>query len=163
MQPQQFEQYCFYRLYSIDLNTVRHSLRMLKRYRRQDVRTIILRDIMIGYARPFSSNKGRLIKGHCLKANCVPNHLRSLHEDIIEARNQMLAHTDYDFRNPQVARWPSAKGSIYPMSFRSDHIERFDKRVVQIEALVRAVESNVNAIIMKIEMKFFTQEPISQQ
>ena len=163
MKPQQFEQYCFYRLYSIDLNTVRHSLRLLKRYRRQDVRTLILRDIMVSYARPFSSNMGRLIKNHRLNANCVPSQLRSLHDDIIEARNQMLAHTDFDFRNPRVAKWSSTKGSIYPMSFRSDHMERFDNRVEQIEDLVKAVESNVNAKIMEFEMKFMAQESMAQQ
>jgi hypothetical protein len=158
MKPQQFEQYCFYRLYSIDLNTVRHSLRMHKRYRRPEVRTLILRDIMVGYSRPFSYNKGKLVKEHRLKVNYVPSQLRSLHNDIIDARNRIFAHTDYDYRDPHVSKWPSTKGSIYPMSFRSDHIERFDKRVTQIEALVKAVESNVNATIAKMETQFLLME-----
>ena len=49
------------------------------------------------------------------------------------------------------------------MSFRSDDMERFDKRVEQIEDLVKAVESNVNAKNMEFEMKFMAQESMAQQ
>ncbi|MEI8014654.1 MAG: hypothetical protein WCH20_07420 [Nitrospira sp.] len=162
MQAQQFEQYCFYRLYSIDFDTVRHSLRMLRRYRRQDVRHSILRDIMVGYARPFSGNKGRLIKEHRLKTKYVPSQLRSLHNEMIDARMRMLAHTDYDFRNPRVARWPSTRGSLYPMAFRRDDMEKFENRVMQIEALVKAVESNVKAKIREIENQVLEHEPTAK-
>ena len=119
MTPQQFEEYCFYRLYSIDLDTVRHSLRMLKRYRRQDVRHSILRDIVVGYARVFSRNKGKLFKKHHLSMkSVVPSDLRSLHSEMLDVRMRTLAHTDYEFRNPRLARWPTSKGPIFPLSFR---------------------------------------------
>ena len=159
MKPQQFEQYCFYRLYSIDLDAVRHSLRMLKRYRRPEVRALILRDVIVTYSRPFSDNRGKFIKVHRLKVNSVPSKLRSLHNDIIDARNRIFVHTDFEYRDPHISRWPSAKGSIYGMAFRSDHVERFGKRLIQIEDLVKAVESTVNETIVKMETQFLHSAP----
>ena len=159
MTPQQFEQYCFYRLYSIDLDTVRHSLRMLKRYRRQDVRHSILRDVVVGYARPFSGNKGKLFNKHQLSTKTVPSELRSLHSEMLDVRMRILAHTDYEFRNPRLARWPTSIGPIFPMSFRVYDIGKLDTRLPEIERLVKAVESSVNAKVRTIERNVLAHEP----
>jgi|GEM_PF-4098680 len=66
------EKYYFYRLYSIDLDSTKYSLRVLKRYRRKDVRHCLLRDVVVSYVRPFSGNKGQVIPKHKLTKKVVP-------------------------------------------------------------------------------------------
>ena len=102
---QQMEQYYFYRLYSIDLDNTKHILRILKRYRRKDVRYCLLRDIVVSYCRPFSGNKGKKISTHTLNKKVVPKELCILHDELVEIRNQLFAHTDYTYRQPKVANW----------------------------------------------------------
>ena len=159
MTPQQFEEYCFYRLYSIDLDTVRHSLRMLKRYRRQDVRHSILRDIVVGYARPFSGNKGKLFKKYHLSMKSVPSDLRSLHSEMPDVRMRTLAHTDYSFVTPGSQDGQRARGRFSHCRSACMTLENLDKRLTEIERLVKAVESSVNAKVRTIEREVFAYEP----
>jgi len=104
------EKYYFYRLYSIDLDSTKHSLCVLKRYRREDVRHCLLRDIVVSYARPFSGNKGQDIPKHKLTKKVVPRNLCQLHDDLIKLRNQLFAHTDYTYRRPGTQK-STEKGS----------------------------------------------------
>ena len=147
------EKYYFYRLYSIDLDSTKHSLCVLKRYRRKDVRHCLLRDIVVSYARPFSGNKGQDIPKHKLTKKVVPRNLRQLHDDLIKLRNQLFAHTDYTYRRPKVANWSTASQKWFPMSFRSYDYAKLDSRVSEIESLVKVVEENLQAEIDKIEEK----------
>jgi hypothetical protein len=148
---QQMEQYCFYRLYSIDFDTTKHTLRVLKRYRRKDVRYCLLRDIVVSYCRPFSGNKGEEILNHTLNKKVVPKELRPLRDELVKLRNQLFAHTDYTYRQPKVADWSTDSYKQFPMSFRGYDYNKLDKRVPEIDKLVVAVEKNFQAKIDKIE------------
>lgn len=147
------EKYYFYRLYSIDLDSTKYSLRVLKRYRRKDVRHCLLRDIVVSYACPFSDNKGQDIPKHKLTKKVVPRNLRQLHDDLIKLRNQLFAHTDYTYRRPKVANWSTASQKWFPMAFRGYDYAKLDSRVSEIESLVKVVEENLQAEIDKIEEK----------
>lgn len=92
MNSKLFEQYKFYRLYDHDFDAAIHTLKILKRYRRPDVRNALLRDIIITYARPFSISKGDKIPKHILPAKFVPSQLRKLHNELFDLRNQLFAH-----------------------------------------------------------------------
>ena len=151
---QQMEQYNFYRLYSIDLDNTKHILRILKRYRRKDVRYCLLRDIVVSYCRPFSGNKGKKISTHTLNKKVVPKELRILHDELVEIRNQLFAHTDYTYRQPKVANWSTDSQKWFPMSFRGYDYNKLDKRIPEIYELVVAVEKNLQAKIDKIEKDF---------
>jgi hypothetical protein len=148
---QEKEQYHFLRLYSIDLDTAKHILRVLKRYRRKDVRYCILRDLIVSYCRPFSSNKGREIRKHALTKKVVPRELRPLHDELIDLRNQLFAHTDYTYRMPKVLNWSTESYRWFPMQFRGYDYNRLDKRVSEITKLVQAVQGNLQARIDRIE------------
>lgn len=148
------EKYYFYRLYSIDFDAAKHALRILKRYRRKDIRYCILRDIVVSYVRPFSVNKGKLIPKHKLTKKVVPKRLRSLHDGLMDVRNQLFAHTDYRYRKPKVANWSTADRKWFPMSFRGYDYAKLDKRIPQIEKLVNEVENNLQEKIDKIEKNF---------
>lgn len=148
------EQYYFYRLYSIDLDTAKHILRVIKRYRRKDVRYCLLRDLVVSYSRPFSGNKGKEMRSHVLTKKVVPKELRPLHTELLELRNQLFAHTDYTYRRPKVANWSTDSHKWFPMSFRGYDYNKLDIRLSEIENLLMAVEKNLQAKIDKIEENF---------
>ena len=145
------EQYHFFRLCSIDLDTAKHILRVLKRYRRKNVRYCILRDLVVTYCRPFSGNRGIEIKKHTLPNKFVPQHLRSLHDELIDFRNRLFSHTDFTYRGPKVLNWSTESYKWFPMQFRGFDYDKLDKRVAKITKLVQAVESNLQTRISKIE------------
>ena len=98
MDAAQFEKYCFLRLYSIDLDTALHTIKVLRRYKRPDVRYPLLRDIAVTYAHPFSGNEGDHIHNDRLSSRKhVPKHLRKLHDELIRLRQEQFAHTDLKF------------------------------------------------------------------
>lgn len=154
MRNKDMEKYYFYRLYSIDLDSTMHALRVLKRYRRKDVRNCLLRDIVVSYSRPFSGNKGEDIPMHILTKRIVPKKLRSLHDELINLRNQLFAHTDYTYRRPKVANWSTPEHKWFPMSFRGYDYNKLESRVSEIEELVKSVETNLQSEIDKIHDKF---------
>lgn len=144
------EQYYFYRLYSIDLDDAKHILRILKRYRRKDVRYCLLRDLVVTYCRPFSGNKGDKIPKHILTKKVVPKDLHSLHDELVNLRNQIFAHTSYIYKRPKVANWSTDAYKWFPMSFRGFDYNKLDSQVSKIGQLVTAVEKNLQEKIDKI-------------
>ena len=148
---QEEEQYHFYRLYSIDFDTANHILRVLKRYRRKDVRYCILRDLIVTYCRPFSGSKGEKIATHTLTTKVVPKKLRPLHNELLDMRNRLFAHTDYTYRQPKAINWSTDTHKWFPMQFRGFDYNKLDTRVSEISELVQAVERNLQSRIDKIE------------
>jgi len=145
------ENYCFYRLYVIDLDSVKHTLRTLKRYKRNDVRYSLLRDIIVGYIRPFSGNRGRLIRKHSLSMKDVPPEVRVLHQKMLDSRMQLLAHTDYTVHNPGFYNFGSVVQPLYWLVFKAVAYDYFDRKVKDIEKMVNAVESALQEKIKKME------------
>ena len=154
MQQPQEEQYYFYRLYSIDLDTTLHTLQLLKRYRRKDVRYCILRDIVVSYARPFSGNRGDQSHNHSLKKKLVPTEFRALHEELLRLRCQQFAHTDKTYYKPKKVNWSKAGRKWYPISFKGYDYSTLDGQVRKIEQMVKAVERNLQKKIYAIEKSF---------
>jgi hypothetical protein len=151
MTESDMEKYYFYRLYSIDFDTTKHTLGVLRRYKRKDVRFCLLRDVVVCYSRPFSGNKGKTITKHYLPKSFVPKHLRSFHEELITIRNQLFAHNDYTYRRPKVANWSTPTQKAFPMSFRGYDYDKLDSRIVEIEELVKVVADSLQLEIDSIE------------
>ena len=106
------EQYKFYRLYRMDFEEAIRTLKMMKRYKKKDIRFALLRSFVISYACPFSGNKGKLTKNHILPKKFVPQVKRKLHQELVDLRMQLFAHTDLSFLDPKVANWSTIrKGS----------------------------------------------------
>lgn len=152
---QDAENYRFLRLYSIDLEMARQACDLLARQNSTELQYSVLRDLVVTYARPFSKNRGRVFRGHRLQAHVVPKALQSLHAELLALRNQAFAHTDHDFRNPRIARWPrTAGGATYSMSFRNPAYDKLVTRVHEIRDLILLVESKVNAMVRDFERTF---------
>ena len=146
------ENYRFLRLYSIDLEMARQACDLLARQGSPELQFSVLRDVVVTYARPFSNNRGRVFRSHRLEVTVVPTTMRPLHTELLALRNQAFAHTDHDFHNPRIARWPrSTGGATYPMSFRNPGYLSLVTRLDEIRDLIVLVENKVNAIVRDFE------------
>ncbi len=151
MNENTFEQYQFYRLCDIDLDTAIHTLKILKRYKKADVRNAILRDIIVTYARPFSKNKGHKIPNHKLPDKFVPLQKKDLHKELIYLRNKLFAHTDLPYKNPRVAKWDFGQYKRYPMSFRGFEYKKLHRRIDEITDLIFTVQKELQSKIREIQ------------
>jgi hypothetical protein len=143
MDSSAFEKYCFFRLYSIDLDTALHTIRVMRRYKRQDVLVPLLRDVAVTYARPFSVNRGKEISKHQISSKShVPKPNRPLHDELVRLRMEQFAHTDLQYYRPRVAKFSGRTKPWYPMSFKGYDYAGLLGRIAEIEELIVAVEHN---------------------
>jgi len=85
------ELYYFLRMYSIDLDTALHTVKMLRRYKRPDIQSVLLRDVAVCYIRPFSGNKGEHTSSHILRSSMhVPKSMRQLHRELYDLRMNLI-------------------------------------------------------------------------
>jgi len=138
--PEELETFCFLRLYSSDLNDCRHVIRMIRRYRKKDVRYALLRDLAVAYSRPFSGNSRRLKGKHSLSESYVPAEHKGMHRRLFDLRNFQFAHSDMKFHDPKIAKI----GYIIATSRKSVDFAYLDRSLKEIERLVVAVEENIN-------------------
>lgn len=152
MNADAFERYCFLRLYAVDLDTALHTIKVLRHYKRADVQYPLLRDIAVTYVRPFSGNKGEHFQKDQLSTRKhVPKPMRELHDELVRARMEQFAHTDLKFYRPKIAKFRGSRKPWFPMGFKGYDYGTLLKRLPQIEMLIRAVESSVQAEIANYE------------
>ncbi len=151
----EFEKYQFLRLHSVDMDTASHTLKMLCRYRRMDIKVVLLRDIAVTYSRPFTGNKGVHIKKHFLSPRYVPKHLKTIHQKLLDLRNEQFAHTDLSFHKPKVSKWRTDNGYFYPMSLKTFDYLGLLRQFSSIDDLIKAVDQSLKADIKKYESLFY--------
>lgn len=147
------EKMAWLRLYSIDFNTAGHTLCYMKRYRRKDVRFCLLRDFAVTYCRPFSGNQGtdKRAKKNRLELDIVPSRYHALHRELRTLRNERFAHTDMGHYNPRFSQRKHTNGISFPMSFKGFDYDTLDRRVSELQAMLKAVESELDKRICAIE------------
>jgi hypothetical protein len=149
-----FENYKFLRLHSVDMDTALGTLKMLKRYRRDDIKVALLRDVAVIYSRPFCCNRGMKGKSSLSEKEYVPAEFRKLHGTILNLRNKQFAHTDVIFHDPKFMKWKGDKGAAYLMSFKTFDYQGLLRNLKQIEALIKSVESKINSAAREYERGF---------
>lgn len=152
MKADSSELYYFLRMYSIDLDTALHTIKMLRRYKRPDVQSVMLRDVAISYIRPFSGNNGEHTKSHILQSSMhVPKSMRQLHQELHDLRMKQFAHTDLTYYRPQVRKIRFTPESGFAMAFKGYDYAALLRKLPQIEELIRAVEKSLHAEIAELE------------
>ena len=151
----EIDAYGFLRLYSIDLEMARQSCDLLTTIAELQAQHAILRDAVISYCRPFSGNRAKDGSTHHLSLRFVPRDLRELHDELFDLRMQAFAHTDVEFRRPQIGRWPRAAGGAnYVMGFRNPSYDDLLRRLPELRELVCQVENAVNTKVRECETRF---------
>lgn len=149
-----FENYKFLRLHSVDMDTALSTLKMLKRYRRDDIKVALLRDISVIYSRPFSGNRGKTGKHYLSEKKFVPSEYKDLHDRLLDLRNKQFAHTDAVFHDPKFMKWKGDEGVAFIMSFKTFDYLSLLRNLKKVESLIRSVECNINSAVREYEKYF---------
>ena len=149
------ERYAFQRLSDTDFCQALTSLRLIRAYRRNAIREIILRDALVAYARPFSANRGKSQVQHSLMPSIVPVHYSHLHATVLELRNTVFAHTDIAIRNPRRGKWKAKTGFVYPTALRGFPLNELLASIGAITEMIEAVRLSNLKQIQSIEAMYF--------
>jgi len=142
----------FFRLWSTDFNTARHTIKVIREHDDNRTRYPLLRDVVVSYGRPFSGNRGPDGKTHRIDVSLVPDSQRQIHDELFRFRNTLFAHTDWNAYNPRMSSWSTPDAIRFGMMCRGlDYERQLNRRIDETEALVIAVEANWNARIAEIE------------
>ena len=151
--PEEGEELEFVWLYSIDLNSAQHILRTIRKHTRDDeqdkgLRYWLLVALVVTYMRPFSTNRGKVLRRHSLDMkDVVSPDLEDLHNRLENYRNQQFAHTDVSCYNPGVGNLGTADNPWWSMSLKGQDFEYLDKNLQRIGTLIQTVEEKVKALL----------------
>ncbi len=107
---------------------------------------MMLRDIIIAYSRPFSSNRGPGSTRHRLSIEVVPQESRTLHAELIDMRNRLFAHTDMSARKPVVKSYP---GNAKFIAIKDADYVSLLSRIDEIEALIGKTWQSIGAALRR--------------
>lgn len=152
----ELEKYKFLRLYDMDFEMALHTIKVLKRYKRKDVRYPLLRDMIVAYSRPFTESRGFNIQkdffGVKFKASEIE--MKKLHEELLRLRKELFAHTDLTYRNPKVSNWSTEAYKWFPMSFKGFDYEVLERQLTNIKKLIEHVQTQLRHQISECEKHF---------
>jgi hypothetical protein len=129
------------RLYAIDMDTVRSSLIVLRRYRRDDVRFALIRDIAVTYSRPFVATRTPQGSTFTLGKRYVPTVHRDLHAELLRVRNTLFAHSDLRTHRPQLLRTLQTPRRVVGMSFSNADYRGLLNQIASIRSLAEGVNA----------------------
>lgn len=142
------EEYKIFRLYSMDFGEVLHTFKVLRRYKKKDIRCVLIRDIIIAYCRPFTESKGDKGKKHRLSSKAVHPNMKDLHKKLLDLRHQLFAHTDLTYKKPKVAKWSD---KLFIMSFKGFDYKTIENELSKIKQLIEYAQEWVNNSISDYE------------
>ncbi len=145
------EKYAFLRLYAMDLKEALQTIRVLRRYRRKDVRFPLLRDIVVSYCRPFTESRGQGIKKDIHDVKFQNHDMELLHEELLTLRKQLFAHTDLTYKTPQISKWSKGGNKWFPMSFKGFNYDHLDEKMLEIKKLIEYVQLKLKEQIKQHE------------
>ena len=142
METRQEEEYVFYRMASGDMLQAQYSLKQIARYRRTDPRRAFFQQAVLSYCRPFKWCHGECGK-YRLNESFVPEEFHRLHKELTGFRDQAFAHSDLTIRTPTLGKWRTAKGFIFPISFRGLRYDHLMNGTGPFRRLIDAVISRI--------------------
>lgn len=140
-------EYRFLALYSQDMAIALSTLSKLRQRQTDDFCEMMLRDIIIAYSRPFSSNRGPDSTRHRLSLEFVPQECRALHVELMDLRNRLFAHTDMSARKPVVKSYP---GNANFIAIRDADYATLLSRIDDIEALIGKTWQALGAALRRV-------------
>ncbi len=124
---------CFYYLCDSDFEQVITTFELLKTCVKPALRYRLFVFIIITYARAFTKNEGNNNK-HTLDKKIIPSEYRDLHNEIMNYRNKIIAHTDVKYRNPHLSKFGMAVKGVYYENYQDLIIHKPVYKMVKIIA-----------------------------
>ena len=153
MQDEVEQQYVFLRFATADLEQSLRSLAMISRYRKSDVISVLIRDAVVAYGRPFSGNYGPIAnkKNLRLPGSYVPQALKSVHDRSLSLRNQAFAHTDLAPFDPRLSRFGTKPNHFYPIRLTPVPFASLRAHAKAMPPLIRLVHERIINEIHRLE------------
>ena len=143
------ENYLFLNYCNDDLEYAKNILAEIKKNKSK---TIIIgaafRYAIIAYAKPFKKTKGKIKKNHILPASYIPEKYLALHKKIMDARDQIHAHSDITIKNAELIILNKNFGVGITENNNSD-FELF-QHIDDILFLIKGIRNNIYADFQKI-------------
>ncbi|MDF7809622.1 hypothetical protein P4E94_19445 [Pontiellaceae bacterium B12219] len=106
------ERYVFWRLAIHDFSECTTTLELISTTSFHKIKMALFKSAIIAYCRPFSGNQAKYKKNKWkIDEKWVVD--RDLHQELMDLRSQLFAHTDITYRNPKLA--PFGDKSIIAM------------------------------------------------
>jgi hypothetical protein len=148
------EKYKFLRLYDMDFESALHTLKVLRRYKKKDVRYALIRDVIVTYSRPFTESKGFNIGKDFCGAKFDDKDMKELHDELLRLRKELFAHTDLTYKNPKVRNWSTDTYKWFPMSFKGFDYKTLEDKLPEIKRLIEHVQKQNRLKISEHEKNF---------
>lgn len=97
---------------------------------------VYLRDAVVSYGRPFSTNRGIHTKKHNLEEDFIPNNYLELHREIIRLRNTLFAHSDIAERNPCLVILGNAEDEIFVIESEPVYLSDVKENLANMASLI---------------------------
>lgn len=128
----------------IDMERVQKSIEYFWDTDDKHLKSALLRDAVISYAKPFSSNRfSDGSKGLRIYGNIVPKELADTHEEILALRNKLIAHTDMTAQKPKVEEYQDEVGCNFSMTVSGYEVIHKDHLIEPLLSLAKAVHANL--------------------
>jgi len=136
-----------------DLMKSRVYLQQLRPDQPSTLRQAVLEAAIIAYARPFKTSYYPPGK-HSLSIDVVPRDAIQLHKELLDVRDKVIAHTEYEPVSPQVK---SESMGTSVSGTNTDTLDRFRDRLPQLELLFGRTCDNLMREF-KVEIAAFEAE-----
>lgn len=128
----------------IDMERVQKSIEYLRGTNDKYLKSALLRDAVISYAKPFSSNRFRdQSKGLRISDNHVPKELTDAHNEILALRDELIAHTDMTVQKPRIKKYQDDVGHNFSMIVTGYETVHKDHLIDPLLSLAKAVHTSL--------------------
>ncbi len=157
------EFYVFLRFADADMSQAQIALDHLPKVEGDFLRLCLLKDAAISYCRPFKKSHGVFNKTLRLDESYIPVHLKDLHTELINLRDQVFAHTDIGVRSPVLHCWTHEPKRIFPIQFKSHSYLQLLGQEQEIRLLFNAVLDLIRDKQAKLEAQFGKVQSVGRQ
>ena len=128
----------------IDMERVQKSIGYLRDTDDEYLKSVLFRDAVISYARPFTSNRfSDQSKGLRISDNHVPKELADTHKEVLALRDELIAHTDMTLQKPKIEKYQDELGHNFSMMVSGYATIHKDHTIGPLLKLAKAVHASL--------------------
>lgn len=147
------EQYVFYRMALGDIQSARRVCDLASKQADNEIKCSMIRDAIVTYCRPWSRCNGKF--GHRKLDKQISDQLNvDIHEKLMQWRDQIIAHSDIDVRDPKLHYW--TRGNIFPIVLKGFYASDMPKEE-EIKSICEKLEGILLLKIKESEEVFLAE------
>ncbi|MFA5974980.1 MAG: hypothetical protein WC859_02295 [Elusimicrobiota bacterium] len=145
------EMFVFNRFAFDDFTEALRAVRVSKVLENVEAKSFLVRYSVIAYCRPFTKCRGKIENTIRLDESYVPPEHLPFHRQLLDLRDQLIAHTDLKVLDPKLYGWKTKVGPMYPIGFKPPDPKEVLKQVDSLEAIFSSVMDEAHRRITAME------------